>query len=326
MGCCTSTNATDDVPLESRSETESPVSARSPRTETAESKQPEATYVDTLVEIPFFSQMASKSLKQLSTLFESHTYQNGDVIRAGNDEFNVIVRGAVDVSVIVVKNEQEDEEEKRDTHETEISIGRRQAGEWFGEHTLMSQDDGTMELATVRAVACEDKTTVLSISRQRYAEFADEAGLRVTVSDKSVVVTLHELPLFRAVPESHLRVLARLCKFRRAAIGEVVIRQGDEADGLFVVVSGRLNVSAHVGQGEEVFLSSLSPSEHFGEMSLLPASSVRTRTATVRAVEPCVLLFLSRDLFLEFSRVSPVCSSENFRALLTQRTANVLKT
>ena len=78
--------------------------------------------------------------------------------------------------------------------------------------------------------------------------------------------------------------------------GEVVIRQGDMGDRMFLVVSGRLNVSVRDG-GHETFVAELGSGDLVGEMALLVDTP---RTMTVRTIRDTVLLRLSATSFRDF--------------------------
>jgi small-conductance mechanosensitive channel/CRP-like cAMP-binding protein len=72
-----------------------------------------------------------------------------------------------------------------------------------------------------------------------------------------------------------------------------VVRQGDEGDSLFLVGSGRVEVSVRApGGGAERTLATLGPGDYFGEMSLLTGAP---RSATIRAVEETSLVILQKE-------------------------------
>ncbi|MFT3695196.1 MAG: cyclic nucleotide-binding domain-containing protein [Kofleriaceae bacterium] len=71
------------------------------------------------------------------------------------------------------------------------------------------------------------------------------------------------------------------------APGTVVINEGEDGRGLFVVLSGELDVSRGA-----VPLGGLKTGDVFGEMSIL--RNART-TATVVATRPATVLFLARE-------------------------------
>jgi len=105
---------------------------------------------------------------------------------------------------------------------------------------------------------------------------------------------LKSLPVFAGFSPEQLRALAAMVMRRGAARGSAVMREGDPADCLYVVVSGRVKVLMGEADGKETILSILGPGEFFGEMSLIDD---HTRSATVIAVEPCELLAITRRDF-----------------------------
>jgi len=84
--------------------------------------------------------------------------------------------------------------------------------------------------------------------------------------------------------------LASLFQFKTCKAGEVICRQGDEANGFYILLDGRINVSvAGPAGGEGIHLNTLVKGDWFGEIALIRET---TRTATLTTVQPCTLLFL----------------------------------
>jgi CRP-like cAMP-binding protein len=98
------------------------------------------------------------------------------------------------------------------------------------------------------------------------------------------------VPMFRPLQLTTLEALAGRMVRREAAAGSDVIRQGEQGDTFYIVVSGRLEALV---DGLEV--GELAPGDSFGEIALLRDSE---RTATVRALEDSELVELGRDAFL----------------------------
>ncbi|HEV8471493.1 MAG TPA: FAD-dependent oxidoreductase [Methylomirabilota bacterium] len=76
--------------------------------------------------------------------------------------------------------------------------------------------------------------------------------------------------------------------------GQVVFREGDRGDWLYVVTDGEVEVLKRNGGGEPTTLGRLGPGECFGEIALV---SDGPRTATVRAVIPTNVLAVDREAF-----------------------------
>jgi CRP-like cAMP-binding protein len=76
--------------------------------------------------------------------------------------------------------------------------------------------------------------------------------------------------------------------------GEVVFREGDRGDWLYVVLDGEVEVVRHVAGQGEVTLRRLGPGECFGEIALVTDAP---RSATVRSRGAVDLLAVDRESF-----------------------------
>lgn len=76
--------------------------------------------------------------------------------------------------------------------------------------------------------------------------------------------------------------------------GEIIVRQGDAADCMFVVQSGEVEVFV-TREGKEFLLRRMGKGEVIGEISLFDREK---RSATVRAVGRARLLTIDRGTFI----------------------------
>ena len=97
--------------------------------------------------------------------------------------------------------------------------------------------------------------------------------------------------------DAERRELLSAAQRRSFARGEVVFHEGDPADTLHLIESGRLAVRIGTPSGEVAMLNVLSPGGFFGELSLLHSASSRHRSATVVALEPATTLAISSAAF-----------------------------
>jgi CRP-like cAMP-binding protein len=109
-------------------------------------------------------------------------------------------------------------------------------------------------------------------------------------------------PLFGSLEPAERQDLLAHLGVRPAASGDVIFREGDEADGLYGVLAGRIIVTVGSASGKELTLNSFGPGSFFGEIAFLDG---RGRTATALAREPSRLIFLGRTAFLPFLRRRP---------------------
>ena len=117
----------------------------------------------------------------------------------------------------------------------------------------------------------------------------------------SLAEFLISIPLFREAAPDGLDTLIDHLEPVEARAGDVLIRQGEVADGLYVLVSGRVRASVATPEGERD-VAELSRGHLFGEISLLTS---RARTATVRAVRDSFLLRLPQKAFEALAAENP---------------------
>src|SRR5919109_470151 len=85
--------------------------------------------------------------------------------------------------------------------------------------------------------------------------------------------------------------------------GDVLFRQGEEANGLFVVAAGSVGIYSRLPGEREVELAVLGAGEVIGELALVDGG---TRAATARALEPTSAFFCGRvDFHALVSRMDP---------------------
>jgi len=108
------------------------------------------------------------------------------------------------------------------------------------------------------------------------------------------VEALKRTELFAQLGDAELRRIARLLRERRLSANQALFRQGDAADSLYIVVSGRLRVSAMDRAGREKVLAFIGRGELVGEMGVL---SGEPRSATAVASTDVELLQLRKGDF-----------------------------
>lgn len=96
--------------------------------------------------------------------------------------------------------------------------------------------------------------------------------------------------------------MGRKGRTRKFAAGEMIFRAGDPGDGFYTVESGRVQISAAIGNNETRVLATIGPGDFFGEMAVLDDAP---RSATARAEEATTAFFLSRDELLDLLEREP---------------------
>jgi CRP-like cAMP-binding protein len=138
----------------------------------------------------------------------------------------------------------------------------------------------------------------------------------LTPSDSAVALArLRSTHLFGNLAEEGLRALAAACKHRTLAAGEVLLRQGEPGEEMYLVLDGTLRVTRRDG-ADEIVLGEVRRGEHVGEIALLEQ---KPRSATITSLTPCSLLALGRSDFDAFLAGHPEVREE-LMALLRERT------
>ena len=126
--------------------------------------------------------------------------------------------------------------------------------------------------------------------------------------------TLAGVPLLAGADAEALEALAADAYPRRVLAGEWLIREGDDAEDLYVVLRGRLRAVAGVDADRRT-LRVLGPGAAIGELALLTGS---VRSASVQAVRDSTLLQLGRGRFVELMERDPRFAAAVARELAAQ--------
>ena len=121
------------------------------------------------------------------------------------------------------------------------------------------------------------------------------------------VRVLEQLGLFAAASQNVLERLAKSIDEVVIESGTPVVREGEDADALYVLVDGRVDVTAHGEKGRtDKHIRFMKSPSFFGEIGLLQGIP---RTATVTTTEPTKLWRISGDDFLAALTETPLSAS-----------------
>jgi CRP/FNR family transcriptional regulator, cyclic AMP receptor protein len=113
--------------------------------------------------------------------------------------------------------------------------------------------------------------------------------------DEKTVKVLNNVPLFQGLKRRQLHSLARIFTERTCASGEVIVPQGRDGYGFFVIVSGSAEAILEHSDGSTEVVNTFGPNDFFGELALLDNGP---RTASVVATDTTECLILPRENFL----------------------------
>ena len=204
---------------------------------------------------PLFSELSPESLARVIEEARVVEVAAGSVVYRKNDPSDalfVIVSGAVTVLA---------------DGESRIEVTRLGEGEVFGETALVGSEP---RLTTVEAT---ERTELLRIERKLIAELvlSEPRPLRVALRflrERLVQALALVNPMFTILSKAQRRIFTERFEFLQIEADSLLIEQGTQSPGLYVLLCGSVTVTRRENDREHV-LSVLHAGSIFGEMSLL---------------------------------------------------------
>lgn len=120
--------------------------------------------------------------------------------------------------------------------------------------------------------------------------------------NSDLAAILRQTILFESLDEAHVTELLRFSRRRSYDAGQTIFLQGDRANGLFIVLSGRVRVFKTSPRGREQILKFMRQGEPIGEVAVLSGENY---PAGAEAVEPSETLYIPRKAFLDLIEREP---------------------
>lgn len=133
----------------------------------------------------------------------------------------------------------------------------------------------------------------------------------------AMLMKLVSFPIFNGMAPELLEALADIVETHSYPAGEIIFREGDEPDYLYVLESGQVQV---LKDQERLVIATLNPGEDFGSMPLFDKV---TRSATIRALTPVNVIRIAFDALDQLGEQHARMISEK-NVALTNRKISVL--
>ena len=198
----------------------------------------------------------------------------------------LVLEGTVDVRINSVDGRQ-------------VSIATMKTGDYFGEQAVLPGASGRRN-ASVRSLgACK----IMRISAEyvtagavKSDDFLSSGQEHEADTDERVRLILRSVRLFRSLSARDLERVNEWTKIVRFAAGDMVLREGDVGEFLYVVLDGELDVFAMDDDGKLVIISRHTKGQYVGEQALLPEGNTR-HDLSVRAATNATLVRVARRHF-----------------------------
>jgi len=232
---------------------------------------------------PFLSELEPGVLVQLARAVGAKRFHDGDIIVKQGDPgsaFYLVASGELVVTIHAGTPEAR-----------ELAV--LGPGALFGEMALLTEQHRTASvLARGPVEVIEVSREVMRAVSKRSPEAA--AALDRFGRERLLRNVFATSPLFRPFSREQQRELLKHFEGHEVDAGVEIIREGEMGEGVYVMLSGEVEVSKQQADGTTVSLAKLRPGDVFGEMSLLLN---QVTSATVRATRSSAVLFLDSQYF-----------------------------
>ncbi len=126
---------------------------------------------------------------------------------------------------------------------------------------------------------------------------------------------IENVPLFNGLPAEHMEDVRRIALEKTYGRGETIFLDGDDGDGFYVVLEGKVKVSKVSVEGKEQILHIFGPGEPFGEV---PVFTGKPFPANAQALSKSVLAFFPKNRFISLINSNPSLAL-NMLAVLSTR-------
>ena len=235
--------------------------------------------VQRIAAAPIFSNLSREWMNVVNAIGEIESYNRDDIILRQGDKgkkFYVILGGTASVL-------DKDGEE----------VATLSTGDFCGEISLMREINVT---TTIKATS---SIRLLAIDKFIFMEMCKSTGMKENL-EKIHLLRPILINLFKDLPTHILNEViqrGQTCSFRA---NEIIIKEGDVADRIYGIISGRAEVRVNGHENEMRRVASLYANQIFGEMALIEdetGSDEKKRNATVIAKTDVQVFYLAKKDF-----------------------------
>jgi CRP/FNR family transcriptional regulator len=126
---------------------------------------------------------------------------------------------------------------------------------------------------------------------------------------------LSHLDLFKGLTVEQLDAIARIVSGKEYKKGQIIFSEGDEGEGFYLVISGRVKVYKLSPEGKEQIMHIFGPGKPFAEVPVFGGSRY---PANAEAMDRCKLFFFPKKAFISLIQENPSLAM-NMLASLSQR-------
>jgi len=119
---------------------------------------------------------------------------------------------------------------------------------------------------------------------------------------KKILDVISAIPLFNGLPADQLEAIKQIAIEKQLRKGEMIVSEGDDGRGFFVIAEGRIKVFKVSAEGKEQILHIFGPGQPFGEV---PVFAGQRFPANAQAIDNAKVLFLPRAAIVDLITANP---------------------
>jgi CRP-like cAMP-binding protein len=230
--------------------------------------------------LPFLSELTQESFIAVARSLAIHRLKDGElVMRQGDtgDSLFLVASGQLRVFV--------------DTPEGQRDVAHLFENTLFGEMALITGQPRSASVAVVGEADIIEVRKAMLLQIMLSIPAVRDALDRFS-RERLIKNLLQTSPLFAPFTKSQQAELLRHFEGHETEAGVDIITEGERGNGLFLVLSGEVDVITGAAGPSPTKIARLKTGDMFGEMSLV---TDQPTTATVRAALPTTVLFLARE-------------------------------
>lgn len=250
-------------------------------------------FPERLPPVPIFSGLGVEALERVVSVLELRRYSDGElIVRQGQpgESFFVVTQGLVRIF------------RERDGEQQELA--RLGEGSILGEMAVLSAEPRAASAAAVGDVG------LLIFTRAALAAVAEELPqvgqlLERYAVERMVRNLLNTSPFFEPFGQKQRHDLIKRFEAHKVARGTVVVRQGEEGRGIYLILHGKVEVVRTEPDGASLKVAELGAGDCFGEIACIQE---KPTTARVSALTDATVMFLPREYFNRLVEAIPALS------------------
>jgi CRP-like cAMP-binding protein len=250
-----------------------------------------AKFPDRVPPVPLFSELSADGFERVIDALELRRLDHGEVIvRQGEpgDSFFVIARGMVRITRETALGETEE-------------LAKLGEGSILGEMAVLSAEPRTA------SVSADGGADLLVFKRDALAAMSADLPqvgkvLERFAMQRMVKNLLASNPFFKPFNREQRQALLTRFEAHRLPKDTVIVRQGEEGRGIYLILHGGAEVSRTEENGRVVTLAQLDTGDCFGEIAVLQD---RPTTAKVATDRDSTVMFLPKEHFTKLVEAVP---------------------